>query len=126
MYYTLTNSTLAFILEGSEQIVALRAKIRVEKPDIISMQWHEVFSEWNTLLVRMPGSYLPGWIMAGSYWTEDGWDFVFAKKPRGLLRPILHSVLVITTKRPRYRRLVIETTEENAKEIISWWGESTK
>lgn len=123
MYYTLTNSTLAFILEGSEQILALRAKIRTEKDDIVNMDWHEVFSEWSDLLVRMPGSYLPRWIMAGSYWTEDGWDFVYAKKPRGLLKPILHNVLVITTSKDRYRRLIIETTKENAQEIINWWSE---
>ncbi len=121
MYYTLTNSTLAFILEGSEQVLALRAKVRVEKNDITSMEWHEAFSEWSDLLVRMPGSYLPRWVMAGSYWTEDGWDFVFAKKPRGFLKPILHQVLVTTTKKSRYRRLVIETTEDNAREIINWW-----
>lgn len=121
MYYTLTNSTLAFILEGSEQILALRAKVRIEKSDIIDMKWHEAFSQWSDLLVRMPGSYLPRWVMAGSYWTEDGWDFVYAKKPRGLLKPILHNVLVVNTAKARYRRLIIETTEENAQEIINWW-----
>jgi len=121
MYYTLTNSTLAFILEGSEQILALRAKVRVEKEDVVGMEWHEAFSDWSDLLVRLPGSYLPRWIMAGSYWTEDGWDFVYAKKPRGLLKPILHKVLVISTNRDRYRRLVIETTKDNAREITNWW-----
>jgi len=123
MYYTLTNSTLAFILEGSEHVLALRAKVRVEKANITDIEWHEVFSDWSDLLVRLPGSYLPRWVMAGSYWTEDGWDFVFAKKPRGLLKPILHSVLVISTNKARYRRLVIETTKENANEIIHWWAE---
>jgi len=121
MYYTLTNSQIAFVLEGSEQILALRAKVRVEKQDIITMKWHETFSEWSNLMIRMPGSYLPNWIMAGSYWTDDGWEFVFAKKPRGLIQPVLSSVLVIETRKQRYSRLTIETTKQNAKEIIAWW-----
>jgi hypothetical protein len=123
MYYTLTNSTLAFILEGSEQILALRAKVSVDKKDIIDIQWHEVFNDWSTLTIRLPGSYLPSWVMAGSYWSEGGWDFVFAKKPKGLLMPKLHSVIVVQTKKPRYKRLIIETTHKNANEIISWWKE---
>ena len=123
MYYTLTNTKISFILEGTEPVLALRAKVTVEKKDIEDIQWHEAFSEWSGIFVRMPGSYLPRWVMAGSYWTEDGWDFVFAKKPRGMLRPILHKVIVVTTKKPRYKRLIIETTKENAKEIVAWWKE---
>ena len=126
MYYTLTNSKLSFILEGTEQVLALRAKVNVDRQDIEGMQWHEVFSDWEGVLVRMPGSYLPRWVMAGSYWTEDGWDFVFAKKPRGMLKPILHKVLVVTTKKPRYKRLIIEITKDNAKEIITWWKDARK
>lgn len=122
MYYTLTKSTLAIILEGSEQILALRAKINVEKDDIVDAQWYDVFSDWESMMVRMPGSYLPHWIMAGSYWTENGWDFIFAKKPRGMMRPILHEVLVLTTKKSRYRRLIVKFSKENAQEIIAWWG----
>ena len=121
MYYTLTNSRVSFILEGTEQVLALRAKININKSDIISIQWHDAFSDWSGMLVRMPGSYLPRWVMAGSYWTEDGWDFVFAKRPRGLLKPILHNVIVIVTKKSRYRRLIIETNKDNAREIMQWW-----
>jgi len=123
MYCTLTNSRLSLVLEGTEQILALRAKINVDKADIVDVQWHEVFSEWGGLLVRMPGSYLPRWIMAGSYWTEEGWDFVYAKRPKGMLTPILHKVLVISTNKPRYRRLVVELSQENFQEIKSWWKE---
>jgi len=124
MYYTLTNSRLSFILEGPEQVLTLRAKVNVDAKDVVSIRWHDVFSEWGSLLVRLPGSYLPRWVMAGSYWTEDGWDFVFAKRPRGMFKPILHGVLVIVTKKPRYKRLVVETTKENAKEIITWWKDT--
>ncbi len=123
MYHTLTNSKLALILEGTEQVLALRAKITVERSDIEDIQWHDVFSDWSSMMVRMPGSYLPHWVMAGSYWTEEGWDFVFAKRPRGILKPILHNVVLITTKKSRYKRIIVEITKENAREIIAWWKE---
>jgi hypothetical protein len=125
MYYTLTKQTLSFVLEGAEQVAALRAKVSVAKEDILSIEWHEVFSEWSTMMVRMPGSYMPRWIMAGSYWSEEGWDFIYAHKPRGLIRPILHKVLVVTTSKDKFRRLVIESTKDNANEIKAWWQEKS-
>lgn len=125
MYYTLTKQTLSFVLEGAEQVAALRAKVSVAKEDIMSVEWHEVFSDWSTMMVRMPGSYMPRWIMAGSYWSEEGWDFVYAHKPRGLIKPILHKVLVVTTSKDKFRRLVIESTKDNANEIKAWWQEKS-
>lgn len=126
MYYTLTNSSLAFILEGPEQVAALRAKVVIELSDITNMEWMDVFAGWNKWLIRLPGTYMPKMIMAGSYWSEEGWEFVYAKKPKGFSRPILHDVLVIRTNKDRYSRLVIETTKENAQEMINWWKDKTK
>ncbi len=123
MYYTLTNSTLSFVLEGSEQVYALRAKVDIPKDTILEIQWHDTFSDWNNFFIRMPGSYLPKWIMAGSYWTDNGWEFVFCRKPRGFSRPILYNVVVITTNQNRYKRLVIELSKEKSDEIIMWWKE---
>lgn len=123
MYYTLTTEAVSFILEGAEQVAALRAKVTIDRADITDATWRDAYSDWSSMLVRMPGSYLPRFIMAGSYWSDDGWYFVYAKKPRGMTRPILHNVLVITTKKDRYKTVVIETSKENAEEIIRWWKE---
>lgn len=126
MYYTFTTTSISFVLEGTEQVAALRAKITIDKADITAISWHDVFSEWNRMMVRMPGSYLPRWIMAGSYWTEEGWDFVYGRKPKGMLKPILHNVMVIETKKDKYKRLIIETTKENMQEINAWWQEKDR
>lgn len=123
MYYTLTTDTVSFVLEGAEQVAALRAKVSVDKADIEDVHFTDVFSDWQGMLVRLPGSYLPRFVMAGSYWTDEGWYFVYAKRPRGIKKPILHNVLVITTKKDRYKYLVIESNKENANEIIAWWRE---
>ncbi len=126
MYYTLSDTDLTFVLERAEQVAALRAKVSIPLATIQTIDWHAVFSDWRGLMVRMPGSYMPRFVMAGSYWTDDGWDFVYARKPRGLRVPILHKVLVVTTNQDKYRRIIIETTKDNADEIIHWWEQMTK
>lgn len=126
MYTVTTNDNISFILEGTEQVLAFRAKVSADRKDITSISWHDKFNDWPSLNVRMPGSYLPSWIMAGSYWNEEGWDFVLAKKPKGMLRPLLFDVLVIETSKPKYKRIIIRMEEDKAKDVIKWWEESKK
>jgi hypothetical protein len=123
MYTITTTDSLTFILEGAEQVLAFRAKVKINKSDIINIKWYEKFNEWPSLQVRMPGSYLPSWIMAGSYYSEEGWDFVLAKKPKGLMQPLLFDVLVVETKKDKYKRVVLKMSETEASEIIKWWKE---
>lgn len=121
MYTTTTTSSLSFVLEGTEQILSFRAKVKVSREEILNISWHDRFNDWPSLQVRMPGSYLPAWIMAGSYWSEQGWDFILAKKPKGLLQPVLFDVLVVETNKDRYKRIIVRMDEKKAKEIIKWW-----
>jgi hypothetical protein len=121
MYTQTTNDSITFILEGAEQVLAFRAKVKVNIEDITNITWYEKFSDWPSLQVRMPGSYLPSWIMAGSYWNDDGWDFILAKKPKGLIQPLLFDVIVVETNQNRYRRIILKMTKEKAEDIITWW-----
>lgn len=121
MYYSFTKQQLTFVLQGGEQVAALKAKVSIHKKDILSVEFREVFSDWHRMMVRMPGSYMPRFIMAGSYWSDEGWDFIYAHKPRGLRVPVLRNVLVITTALDKFKRVIIETTSDNAREIIDWW-----
>jgi len=124
MYTLTTKDSISFVLEGSEQVLAFRAKVTVALTDILNISWHEKFSDWPSLQVRMPGSYLPAWIMAGSYWNDEGWDFVLAKKPKGLMVPVLFDVLVIETSKAKYRRIIVQMSQKKAQEIIKWCGKS--
>ncbi len=123
MYTVTTKDNISFILEGTEPILAFRAKISVDKKDIVSLKWHEKFNDWPDMQVRMPGSYLPSWIMAGSYWNDEGWDFVLAKKPKGLTQRLLFDVLVIETTKDKYRRIILRMDKDKAKPILQWWKE---
>jgi hypothetical protein len=121
MYTQTTKNSLTFIMEGAEQVLSFRAKIKVVREEIMHISWHDRFSDWPSLQVRMPGSYLPSWIMAGSYWNEEGWDFVLAKKPKGLMQPILFDVLVVETTKQKYKRIILKMDSKKAQEIMTWW-----
>ncbi len=77
MKITPMKTMLRVQLEGREQVFALRAKIDIPRKSILSVEWKDVFRDWKTWEVRIPGTGLPGVLFAGSYWTEDGWDFMY-------------------------------------------------
>lgn len=120
MYFTTTNQTLTMILEGREQIAALKAKVAAPKKSIKSINFYEEFTDWRKWEVRMPGTYAPKLLMAGSYWTEHGWDFIYAKKPQGFIKPILHNVMVIETDLTRYNRIIVGCGKKQFKELADW------
>lgn len=120
MYFSTTNQVLTLVLEGREQIAALKAKVVVPKKSIKTVEFVEEFSDWRKWEVRMPGTYAPRLLMAGSYWTEQGWDFIYAKKPHGFIKPRLEKVLVIETSLTKYNRLIVGINKKQAQEIIDW------
>lgn len=124
MYVNTTDTTLTVVLEGKEQLFAFKAKVVVPKGTIQSISYHKTFSEWRGMEIRIPGSYMPSWLMAGSYWTDQGWDFIYAKKPKGVIKPELTNVLVINTDLNRYNRIIIGLPQNRSKELIDWFNES--
>lgn len=108
-------------LHGREQVAALRAKVTTLKDTITGVRFEPLFEDWRKWQIRMPGTYAPRLLMAGSYWTEEGWDFIYAKRPRGFYKPCLENVLVIETTENRFRRIIIGCDEAKAEEIITWW-----
>lgn len=124
MYVTTTNSALSVILEGKEQLFSFKASVVVPRSSIVSLRFEKEFSDWRSIEIRMPGSYVPAWLMAGSFWTEEGWDFVFSKKPKGVVRPVLNNVLVIETDLTRFRRVIVGMPATRANELINWWKSS--
>jgi len=108
-------------LRGKEQFFALRACVKVPFDSILSIAYEEKWQDWRKWEVRMPGTGAPGKLMAGSFWTEQGWDFLYVRSPRGLRRPIAENVLVITTSQDRYRRVIVSCDGDTAKDITAWW-----
>ena len=109
------------MLHGREQLWALRAKIVIPKKDIVKVEYVAEFSDWRKLEVRLPGASVPGKLVAGSYWTEEGWDFLYIKNPRGFLKPKADNVLVIETNQSRFRRIIVSTDATTAGAVLAWW-----
>jgi hypothetical protein len=100
----------------------LRAKISLPKKDITSIHFEPSFSDWRKWEVRMPGTHAPRLLLAGSYWTEEGWDFMYIRRPqRGLFKPEVENVLVIETDQNRYRRVIVSYGAKDADKIVKWW-----
>lgn len=120
MKFVIAGNILDIELEGREQLWALKTRISIAKKDIITARYAHVFRDWRKWEVRMPGTGLPGKLIAGSFWTDEGWDFLYIKNPHGWLNPEARNVLYIETKLPKYRRIVITSPAEQAESVVAW------
>jgi hypothetical protein len=121
MTLTSFKDTICLEFHGSEQIWALRAKISIPSSTINDIRFETVFKDWCKWEVRMPGTGAPKLLIAGSYWTEEGWDFLYVRKPGGFYKPPLNNVLVIETNQNRYKRLIVSSDKSESERIIKWW-----
>lgn len=120
MRVTTRSKTLVIQLEGMECVYALRRKLVVPKSSIVSVTWQPEFTDWRRPEFRLPGSFLPGAIIAGSFYTKQGWDFIYSTKPRGWTHPTLSGVMVVETNKKRYARVIVGVPESMAKEVATW------
>lgn len=121
---TTNKDSLRVELHGREQFWALRAKVDIPKSSIKDIRYEPTFKDWRKWEVRIPGTAVPRLLFAGSYWTEEGWDFLYIKKPRGLIKPTVNSVLVVETDQNRYKRVIVTCDPAEAKRIIKWWDKN--
>lgn len=109
-------------LHGQEQLWALRAKVSIPKEAIKDLRFESSFNDWRKWEVRMPGAGAPRLLLAGSYWTEEGWDFLYIRRPsRGVFKPDVENVIVIETDQNRYRRVIVSCDKSEADKIVKWW-----
>jgi hypothetical protein len=114
------KNTLRIQLEGSEQLWAMKTHIDVPKSNILYTEWCEYFDDWHKYEVRLPGTFAPGFLAAGSFLTENGWDFLYITKPKGLINPVAKQVLIIETDLNKYRRLILSMEHADASKVLTW------
>jgi hypothetical protein len=119
MIFTTNQNTLIVQLQGAEKFWALKTRLLINKNDITCVDYKTSFSMWRKWQIRFPGTALPGVLVAGSYWTEQGWDFLYLKKPQGWVNLSVNNVLFIETKLPKYKHIIISCSPESAQKIIS-------
>ncbi|MDQ3065089.1 MAG: hypothetical protein M3Q36_02360 [bacterium] len=124
MTVTMNEDSVCVELHGREQFWALRAKVSVPLDTITDLRFEPIFQDWRKWQVRMPGTHAPTRLLAGSYWTEEGWDFLYVKRPVGFRIPRAENVLVIDTNQDRYKRIIISLDESESSGIIKWWNQA--
>jgi hypothetical protein len=107
MKLNLENDNLTIELEWYEQLwaVTLNQQMQIPLNHIDQATTAEPESNWAE--IRAPGTFLPGVIKAGTYYTKHGREFWYVTMDKNYLTLDLHS--------EPYRRLII-TIPDN----ISW------
>lgn len=127
MKFITTAKELTIILDRKEQIAALKAKIVIKKSEVKELRWCDIFSDWHRWEVRLPGASIPGRLIAGSYLTEKGWDFLYLRRPIGFRKPKVPDVAVLELKKhSRYERVVISMPKSDFELLNKWLKSSSK
>ena len=114
------KNMLRIQLEGQEQIWSLKSHIDIPKKNILYTEWCEYFDDWHKYELRLPGTYAPGLIAAGSFWTEQGWDFIYVTFPKGFTNPVFKNVFLIETDLKKYRRIILSLAHTDAQSVLTW------
>lgn len=120
MIFRTDKNTLTIELHGKEQFFAVKAKVVVKKKDIQIAAFRSVFQDWRKWQVRAPGAGIPKRIIAGSFWTEEGWDFLYLTNPHGIIEPMVNNVLFIETNQNKFKRIVVSCDPKEAAKIVAW------
>lgn len=120
MNYITTKDALTIELTGREQIWALKSKLIIPKKRIARILFLDIFKDWRKYELRLPGTGMPGKLVAGSFWTEEGWDFLYLKNPHGWLHPYAQHVLCIETDMQKFKRIIVSCDKDQANILANW------
>jgi hypothetical protein len=114
------KENLTIELHGKEQILAVKAKVVIPKSTIKVCEWRDIFHDWRKWEVRLPGAGIPKRVIAGSFWTEEGWDFLYLLKPHSFINPFVHNVLFIETTENKFKRIILSCDKAQADTVVAW------
>lgn len=104
----ITDNDLIVRMEGWDKVWALKSQITIPLAHVRGAVPYSKEAAGNPWL-RMPGTYLPGVITAGSYWKPGSeWVFWDVHEPE--------SAIIVQLADEHYAKLVIEV--ENPAETI--------
>lgn len=121
MKFITSDTELTIVLDRKEQIAAFKAKIVIKKSQVTGLTWHNIFSDWRKWQVRLPGASIPRRLIAGSYLTDRGWDFLYLRHPVGFRKPKVADVAVLVLKKhARFERVVLSMTKTDFDHLAKW------
>jgi hypothetical protein len=100
------QGTLTIQLSIAERLLAVRLKRDITIPlrNIVAVSTER--PESSALDLRVPGTYVPGLIKAGTYYTRGGREFWYATRKK--------TYLVLDLKDARFRRVVLTVDDNEA------------
>src|SRR5262245_24164155 len=121
MQITLEDDKLILSLSGTERLWAAKLRpITVPRADVVRAETALPRTTWKEL--RAPGTFVPGVIKAGTYYTSRGKEFWYAVRSRK------DNPLTIELRGASYRRLVltIDDAANWAERINAWVSGSSE
>ncbi len=107
----IADGRLSVIMEGLDKLWALKSRLDIPLAHVTGVAHDPAQAGRWPRGLRLPGSFIPGVITAGSYWQpghgeEDGWSFWDVHKPE--------RAIVITTSHERYRTIIVGVDDPEA------------
>lgn len=101
------DARLIVRLSGWDRVWALKRELSVPVEHVESIAYEPEFVARFNPGLRLPGTALPGVIVAGSYWWKDrGWSFYSMRKAE--------RTIVVRLREERYQRLILQSDEPEA------------
>ncbi|MGH9130418.1 MAG: hypothetical protein ACRDWV_01830 [Acidimicrobiales bacterium] len=102
----ITSTTLRVVIEGADKVLALKGSLEVPLSHVKGARADpEAARGWQGL--RLPGSYIPGLITAGSFRKDGEWSFFDVHRPG-------NALVIELDGHEHYSRLVIEVPDPTA------------
>lgn len=115
MKFLLSDTKLELVLEGMEQVWALKRTISIPAEAVKNVEWiGSTANRWRLNGLRFPGTSIPGVFYAGSFYHRSGWVFRYirARKP---------GCLMITTNMRRYHAIRVTIEEIEGLRVRTWF-----
>lgn len=106
MYLRIDNNQLIVALEGWERLIAFQRRVVVPISAVTQVQVGEPqsgFWDW-----RIPGTFIPGLIKAGTYYSKRGREFWYVTRPR------FTHCLILELSGHRFVRVILSPKDPEA------------
>lgn len=104
----ITDASVVITPRGWHKLWTLHGPIHVDRTQIVVVEragWPTTFGEVG---LRLPGTAVPGVILAGSYRNRSGWTFYDIVRKR-------NSAIALTLRGHRFARIVVDVDDPAAE-----------
>ena len=115
---SIEEDTLVIDALGSHNFFALKSQLRVPLTHVRSARHDPEHAErwWHGL--KLPGTDIPGFFVAGTFWTSDGWRFWDVRHAENAVTIELHderlAEIIVEVEDPEGVVAMINTTVRRA------------